>query len=240
MHPTTPDACRLGGSACGTEPPHLRLPDQHDRSPDACERTLLPVCKLRELRAAQDFLTSAFLLTSKDTWLTRAQAGLLVAFMGDAADRVQLPFPAMVKPVELWTGKQVFGMLLRPSGGVRCAHGKPARKQHAWALLAMARPAGLWTGKQVFGMLLRPSGGVGCVAGSRACRPHGWRLLWPCLGQQSWGWAHRGSACCCAPWAAPDVVRWSTHAACSCGLSLAMDEAGTGKPVSGVLYCPWR
>ena len=69
----------------------------------------------------QDFLTSAFLLTSRDTWLTRAEVGLLASFMGDACDRVDLPPPALVKPVELWTGKQAFGLLLRPHADVRWA-----------------------------------------------------------------------------------------------------------------------
>ena len=35
--------------------------------------------------------------------------------MADAAEAVHLPPPAIIKPTELWTGKQVFTMLLRPS-----------------------------------------------------------------------------------------------------------------------------
>lgn len=67
----------------------------------------------------QDFLTSAYLLTSKDRFYTRADMGRLVTFMGDALVNAQLPVPAVVKPMELWTGKQVFGMLIRPNAQTR-------------------------------------------------------------------------------------------------------------------------
>ncbi len=68
----------------------------------------------------QDFLTSSFLLTSKDRFYTRAQIGQLMCQMGDALNGVELPQPALLKPLELWTGKQVFTMLVRPSSRARC------------------------------------------------------------------------------------------------------------------------
>ena len=68
----------------------------------------------------QDFLTSSYLLTSKDCFYTRAQMGQLICQMGDALSRVELPQPALLKPMELWTGKQVFSMLVRPSSQARC------------------------------------------------------------------------------------------------------------------------
>ena len=64
--------------------------------------------------AIQDFLTASYVLTSKDQFLDRAAVGLLVAYMGDALMSVDLPTPAIIAPVELWTGKQVFGLLIRP------------------------------------------------------------------------------------------------------------------------------
>ena len=64
--------------------------------------------------ATQDFLTASFLLTSRDQFLDRATVGLLVAYMGDALMAVDLPTPAIIAPVELWTGKQIFSMLIRP------------------------------------------------------------------------------------------------------------------------------
>ncbi len=66
------------------------------------------------IAATQDFLTAAFLLTSKDCFFDRSQFGLLVSYMGDALMSVDLPTPAIIKPIELWTGKQVFSVLIRP------------------------------------------------------------------------------------------------------------------------------
>jgi DNA-directed RNA polymerase III subunit RPC1 len=37
------------------------------------------------------------------------------AFFSDANERVEIPPPAILKPVELWTGKQVINILLRPN-----------------------------------------------------------------------------------------------------------------------------
>ena len=67
----------------------------------------------------QDFLTSAFLLTSKDRFYGRSDIGRLCAFMGDALNLSHLPVPALCKPMELWTGKQVFSMLIRPNSQTR-------------------------------------------------------------------------------------------------------------------------
>ena len=64
--------------------------------------------------ATQDFLTAAFLLTSRDTWFARDGAAQLACYAGDAAEGVDLPMPAMLKPVERWTGKQLVGVLVRP------------------------------------------------------------------------------------------------------------------------------
>ena len=66
--------------------------------------------------ATQDFLTGSYLLSRQGLFLTRDQFARLVSYMADAAERVDLPPPAILKPVELWTGKQVFTCLLRPSG----------------------------------------------------------------------------------------------------------------------------
>lgn len=55
--------------------------------------------------ATQDFLTCAYLLTSKDTFLTRAQFCLMCCYMMDAKQHVDIPHPSIVKPVELWTGQ---------------------------------------------------------------------------------------------------------------------------------------
>ncbi|GAA0172061.1 DNA-directed RNA polymerase [Lithospermum erythrorhizon] len=69
--------------------------------------------------STQDFLTSSFLITRKDTFYDRASFSLMCSYMGDAMDRVDLPTPALVKPVELWTGKQLFSVLIRPHAKMR-------------------------------------------------------------------------------------------------------------------------
>lgn len=69
--------------------------------------------------ATQDFLTSAFLITRKDMFYDRSTFALLCSYMGDAQDHVDLPTPAILKPVELWTGKQLFSVLVRPNAGMK-------------------------------------------------------------------------------------------------------------------------
>ena len=65
-------------------------------------------------------------MTSRDCFYTRAEAAALAAYMGDACDAVDLPPPALRKPLELWTGKQMFSLLVRPSARARC--GPPVAK----------------------------------------------------------------------------------------------------------------
>lgn len=65
--------------------------------------------------ASQDFLSAAYLLTQRDRFFTREAFCHLVAYYSDATEHVDIPAPTVIKPRELWTGKQVFGMLLRPN-----------------------------------------------------------------------------------------------------------------------------
>ncbi|KAI4322195.1 hypothetical protein L6164_021912 [Bauhinia variegata] len=69
--------------------------------------------------STQDFLTSSFLITRKDTFYDRAAFSLICSYMGDGMDLVDLPTPSIIKPVELWSGKQLFSILLRPHANVR-------------------------------------------------------------------------------------------------------------------------
>lgn len=64
--------------------------------------------------STQDFLTSSFLITRKDTFYDRATFCLMCSYMGDGMDPIDLPTPALLKPIELWTGKQLFSVLIRP------------------------------------------------------------------------------------------------------------------------------
>ncbi|KAK4255011.1 hypothetical protein QN277_008074 [Acacia crassicarpa] len=69
--------------------------------------------------STQDFLTSSFLITRKDTFYDRSACALICSYMGDAMDIVDLPTPAIIKPVELWSGKQIFSVLIRSHANVR-------------------------------------------------------------------------------------------------------------------------
>eukprot|EP00727_Mastigamoeba_balamuthi_P012494 m51a1_g7868 putative beta and beta-prime subunits of dna dependent rna-polymerase (1422) ;mRNA; f:275352-280573 len=67
------------------------------------------------IASTQDFLTSAYLLSRKDTFYDRRRFAQLCACIGDGAEQVDLPPPTIVKPVELWTGKQLFRVVVRPN-----------------------------------------------------------------------------------------------------------------------------
>ncbi|KAH9605166.1 hypothetical protein KSS87_011122 [Heliosperma pusillum] len=69
--------------------------------------------------STQDFLTSSYLITRKDTFYDRAAFSQLCSYMGDGMDVIDLPSPALIKPIELWTGKQLFSILLRPHSKMR-------------------------------------------------------------------------------------------------------------------------
>lgn len=69
--------------------------------------------------STQDFLTSSFLITRKDTFYDRAAFSLMCSYIGDGMDSIDLPTPALIKPVELWTGKQLFSVLVRPNAQTR-------------------------------------------------------------------------------------------------------------------------
>ena len=65
--------------------------------------------------AIQDFITGAYLLSSKDTFYDRKSFAQICMFMVDGATQVDLPPPTIIKPQALWTGKQVFNVLMRPN-----------------------------------------------------------------------------------------------------------------------------
>ncbi|XP_075154663.1 RNA polymerase III subunit A [Haematobia irritans] len=70
------------------------------------------------IAATQDFITGGYLLTQKDEFLTREQAMQLAAcFLAgpDANMQIDMPPPAILKPRKLWTGKQIFSLLLKPN-----------------------------------------------------------------------------------------------------------------------------
>ena len=67
--------------------------------------------------ATQDFITTAYLITQRDVFYDRSQIAQIATYFADANEHIDLPAPAILKPVRLWTGKQVMGVLMRPNGG---------------------------------------------------------------------------------------------------------------------------
>lgn len=68
--------------------------------------------------AIQDFITGGYLLTRKDQFFTKSQVMFLAGQIlcgEDANQRIDIPPPALLKPRRLWTGKQIFSLILRPN-----------------------------------------------------------------------------------------------------------------------------
>ncbi|TDH69964.1 hypothetical protein CCR75_006384 [Bremia lactucae] len=65
--------------------------------------------------ATQDFLTASYLLTQKNIFFNREQFCQVLSIMSDANEHIELPRPAIVCPVRLWTGKQVISLLVKPN-----------------------------------------------------------------------------------------------------------------------------
>ncbi|KAG7661786.1 RPO31 [[Candida] subhashii] len=67
------------------------------------------------IAATQDFITGSYLISHKDSFFDRASLGQLLSMMSDANIQFDIPPPAIFKPVMLWTGKQVFSLLIKPN-----------------------------------------------------------------------------------------------------------------------------
>ncbi|KAF8211700.1 hypothetical protein K438DRAFT_1807744 [Mycena galopus ATCC 62051] len=67
------------------------------------------------IAAIQDFITGSFLLSRKDLFLDRRQFTQICCYFADANMQIDIPPPTIWKPVRLWTGKQVFNVLMRPN-----------------------------------------------------------------------------------------------------------------------------
>lgn len=70
------------------------------------------------IAAIQDFITGAYLITQKDVFFDRSRACQLISSIlagNDTGVKIELPPPAIWKPCRLWTGKQLFSLILRPN-----------------------------------------------------------------------------------------------------------------------------
>ncbi|KAF1962438.1 beta and beta-prime subunits of DNA dependent RNA-polymerase [Byssothecium circinans] len=81
------------------------------------------------IAAIQDFITAAFLMSGKHNFFDRKTFCHICNYMfkGDGAYDpdtgktlpIEIPPPAILKPQEMWTGKQVFNVLMRPNKASR-------------------------------------------------------------------------------------------------------------------------
>jgi DNA-directed RNA polymerase III subunit RPC1 len=67
------------------------------------------------IAAIQDFITASYLISQKDQFFDRRQFTQICSYFADANLQVDIPPPTIWKPVRLWTGKQVFNVLMRPN-----------------------------------------------------------------------------------------------------------------------------
>ena len=67
------------------------------------------------IAATQDFITAAYLITQKDVFFNRETFCKLVSYLADANEHIDIPQPAIIKPIPLWTGKQIISLLINPN-----------------------------------------------------------------------------------------------------------------------------
>jgi len=67
------------------------------------------------IAAIQDFITASYLLSRKDQFFNRSQFTQICSYLADANLQIDIPPPTILKPVRLWTGKQIFNVLMRPN-----------------------------------------------------------------------------------------------------------------------------
>ena len=70
------------------------------------------------IAATQDFLTGGYLLTQKDSFFDRGKVCQIISQIlagDDKIMKIDLPPPCIVKPVQLWSGKQIFSLMLKPN-----------------------------------------------------------------------------------------------------------------------------
>lgn len=71
------------------------------------------------IAAIQDFITASFLLSRRDRFFDRRQFTQICSYFADANMPIDIPPPTIWKPARLWTGKQIFNVLMRPNKSSR-------------------------------------------------------------------------------------------------------------------------
>lgn len=67
------------------------------------------------IAAIQDFITASFLLSRRDRFFNRQQFTQICSFFCDGNLDIEIPPPTIWKPQRMWTGKQIFNLLMKPN-----------------------------------------------------------------------------------------------------------------------------
>ena len=67
------------------------------------------------IASIQDFLITCYFITQKDYFLDRTHFMRYCTYFNDGTEKVDIPPPTILKPKELWTGKQLFSIILKPN-----------------------------------------------------------------------------------------------------------------------------
>lgn len=71
------------------------------------------------IAATQDFITAAYLMTRKDQFFDKSQFDSICTYAFNGTSHIEIPPPAILKPMKLWTGKQIFETMIHPNSKSR-------------------------------------------------------------------------------------------------------------------------
>jgi DNA-directed RNA polymerase III subunit RPC1 len=98
---------------------NIHLPQTEEARAEAKElmavhkNLLTPKSGAPIIALTQDFLTTGYLITCTDCFMDRSAFFKYLSSSVDMTKPVQIPKPAIVKPRELWTGKQLVSVILK-------------------------------------------------------------------------------------------------------------------------------
>jgi DNA-directed RNA polymerase III subunit RPC1 len=104
---------------------NLHLPQTEEAKSEALylmgvkENLITPKSAEPLIAATQDFLTSSYIITQRDYFMDRAHFFQYLTYFNDANEKIDIPPPCILKPKELWSGKQLYTLLLRPNRRAR-------------------------------------------------------------------------------------------------------------------------
>ena len=99
---------------------NIHLPQTHEAKAEAnilmnvVNNLVTPKSGEPLIAATQDFLTASFLVTNKDQFFDLAEFCKICGyFCIEENEPITIPPPAIFKPIQLWTGKQIMNMLVK-------------------------------------------------------------------------------------------------------------------------------